>query len=196
MLATAADGDNRALNTIITDISRPVYRFCLSMLADAALAEDAAQDTLVKICSELESFEGRSKFSTWVYRIASNRCIDLLRRRKTRSEDSLDALAEARGGENALPSGSGEAETSRLADKLLVEAAMAKLEPQQRSLLALREVSGLSYDEIAEILAIPSGTVKSRIFRAREELLLVLRGLMPEEEKAHGTFDGAAASNG
>jgi len=187
LLADAVDGGD-ALNSIISDISQPVYRFCLSMLADPALAEDAAQDSLIKICSSLETFENRSKFSTWAYRIAANRCLDLLRRKKSRPEDSLDAIVETHDGDESLASGSGDAESAMLADKLLVEAALAKLEPEQRSVLVLREISGLSYDEIAETLAIPAGTVKSRIFRARQELLSVLKELMPEEKTALGTF--------
>ncbi len=182
-LQDAIDGDSVALNSLIGELTQPVYRFCLSMLADEALAEDAAQDVLIRICSSLAEFEGRSKFSTWVYRIASNRCLDLVRRKSSRAEYSLDALAEEHDGEETLSSSvRSEGDFSGpLADKLLVEAALAKLDPQARSILVLREVSGMAYDEIGEALDIPAGTVKSRLFRAREDMLVILRGLMPQD---------------
>lgn len=184
-LQNALDGDADALNVLLSDISRPVYRFCLSLLADPAQAEDAAQDVLVKICSSLDEFEGRSKFSTWVYRVASNRCMDLLRRRKSRPEDSLDALIEAgNGGDSRLLAARSTDDTAALADKLLVASALARLEPEQRAIIVLREISGLAYDEIGAALNLPEGTVKSRLFRAREELLLALQALNPSERRA------------
>ncbi|MDD2772652.1 MAG: RNA polymerase sigma factor [Elusimicrobiales bacterium] len=184
-LQNALDGDADALNALLSDISRPVYRFCLSLLADPAQAEDAAQDVLVKICSSLDEFEGRSKFSTWVYRVASNRCMDLLRRKKSRPEDSLDALIEAGNGVDCrLLAARSPDDTAALADKLLVASALARLEPEQRAIIVLREISGLAYDEIGAALNLPEGTVKSRLFRAREELLLALQALNPSEHRA------------
>lgn len=179
-LQDAIDGDAEALNSIVAELTPPVYRFCLSMLADEALAEDAAQDALVRVCSSLPEFEGRSKFSTWVYRIASNRCLDLLRSKSSRVEDSLDALAEAHDGEETIAAqAQGEGDFSGpLADRMLVEEALSKLDAQSRSILMLREVSGLAYDEISEALGIPEGTVKSRLFRAREDMMVILRRMM------------------
>jgi RNA polymerase sigma-70 factor (ECF subfamily) len=154
-----------------------VLRLCHSIVGPSE-AEDAAQEVFLKAYSALSDFRGDSQFSTWLYRIAYRHALNLLSKRKLRKTESLDALLEARGEtwpdfiQNAR---AGKAED----DRQLAQAALARLTPDQRLVLTLREMEGLSYAEMAEVLGLTLDAVKVRLFRARKALTDTLKTLDP-----------------
>lgn len=170
------NGDTDAFEKLVKAYEKQVYSLSYRMLSNAQDAQDAAQEAFVKAYVNLSSFRGDSKFSVWLFRLANNCCIDMLRRRK--ETVSLSAVSDD--GENIvldIPDSSPGPE-----DKLISrEAASAiaegiKLLPEDyRSCIVLREIGGQSYAEIAETLSLDIGTVKSRIFRARKRLLKQLK---------------------
>jgi len=147
------------------------------MLKNGQQAEDAAQEVLVKLLTSLKKFRGQSAFSSWVYSVTSNHCLDLLRKNTRRAEVSLEDICSA-GFEPGLPPESAASDA-----RMALEAALEKLSPEHRAVLTMRELSGLSYGEIAAALRCSEGTVKSRLFRAREELRAALE---PECQPEHG----------
>jgi RNA polymerase sigma-70 factor (ECF subfamily) len=128
---------------------------------------DATQEALIAIVRGIPAFDGRSAFTTWAYRVATNACLDELRRRRRRpdpvEDEVLDVLVERRGG-GPVDVDSG------VADRLDVDAALARLSPEFRAAVVLRDLAGLDYAEIGAILEIPPGTVRSRIARGRAAL--------------------------
>jgi RNA polymerase sigma-70 factor, ECF subfamily len=124
---------------------------------------DAAQDALIAIVRGLEHFDGRSAFSTWAYRVTTNACLDQLRRNRRRPTAPLDRDPEPARGH---PPGVDQAVT----DRLTLDDALAALPPAFRAAVVLRDVVGLDYAEIANVLDVPAGTVRSRIARGRRAL--------------------------
>jgi RNA polymerase sigma-70 factor (ECF subfamily) len=168
-------GDPRAMADLLRAYQRRVYAVCYRMVRNADEAADLTQDALVKIMEGLDSYDQRSAFSTWVIRVTMNCCLSYLRRKKVRRHGSLD---EPAGGmtvpraaqipaEGELPA-SKHVEQAELREVLL--AAMRTLEPQARAILVLRDLQELDYQQITEVMDIPIGTVKSRLFRARAAL--------------------------
>ena len=155
-----------------------VIRLCASMLGGWDEAEDAAQEVFLKAHRALPDFRGDASISTWLYRLASNHCLDALRARSRRRTDSWDELLERRGDElGALlraPDETGALEARDLAAK-----ALSALSPEYRLVLALRELEGLTYEEIAEATGATLDSVKARLRRARAELEAALRHLLP-----------------
>jgi len=136
------------------------------MTGDPTDAADACQEALIAIVRGLPAFDGRSAFGTWAYRVASNACLDELRRRKRRPEPGLpEGTAE-----RAAPGDHAEAATTRID----LDAALQSLPADFRNAVVLRDVCGLSYDEIAAALLLPPGTVRSRIARGRAALVPLL----------------------
>jgi RNA polymerase sigma-70 factor (ECF subfamily) len=134
-------------------------------------AEDAAQEIFLKTYRRLKDFRFESSFSTWLYRVAYHHSLDLMKARSRRPAESLDAMVETRGefaGETPAPSR--ETEQTDLARQVLEQ-----LRPEDRLLLTLREVQGLSYDELATALKLSLDAVKSRLRRGRESLRLAAR---------------------
>ena len=147
-----------------------VLGLCTSLLGDAHQAEDAAQEIFIKAYQSLRSFQGNSKFSTWLYRIAVNHCKDLLRKRSRQRTESLEALIEKSGDQvqNLWEPSFDPRNTKEASD--IVEKLLAMLSPDERLILTLREVQSLSYQEISETLGCSLDAVKSRLRRARETL--------------------------
>jgi RNA polymerase sigma-70 factor (ECF subfamily) len=169
-----------------------VYRLALRILRDEEMARDAVQEAFLKVYASLERFEGRSSFYTWLYRVVLNLCLDLRRRdrsgRHVEWAEEHTPLSEGADPESeepmegAAPSPHRALERAELRDRMA--AAIAELpEPARRTLL-LREVDGLSYEEIAQALEIPKGTVMSRLHYARRRMqkALVAGGLDWEKE--------------
>lgn len=165
-----ADGDARAFGDLISLYQRRIHAFCARMLQDPSEAEDLAQDVFLTVYQNAKEFRGESSFTTWIYRIARNQTLNrikYLERRGRSSRKSLDDLGEER-----LES------EDRAADDLvegeqsvrLVRAAIEALPEQQKTVLILRDIEGLAYEEITEITGLALGTVKSRIHRARSAL--------------------------
>lgn len=187
LLERARGGDRVALGALLTEHEAMLFAVCLRTLGDRETARDITQDTLVKAIQSLEFFDGRSRFSTWITRIAINACLSHLRKQRLRKHASLDAPAgrgSGRGGFSGSSGsgGSGISQTlhsmepepgSRIEQEETLECldrAMARIDPEQRVLLSLRDVRGLDYARIADALGVPVGTVKSRLFRARAAL--------------------------
>lgn len=169
----AAKGDHAAFEWLVEQYQTPVYRLCLRMSGNPEDAADLTQEAFLKAWRNLESFHFESAFSTWLYRLASNTCLDFLRQAKRRPTVSL--VTEDDEGEEQIMDVADDAATpeeqviTNLDREALCEG-LNRLPEEQRQLLILRAVNGLSYAEIAQILSIKEGTVKSRLARARETL--------------------------
>ena len=185
LVLRAQKGDSAAFEDIVRAHEATVYRLALRQLGSREDAEDAAQEVFLKAYTGLNSFRGDSKLSVWLYRITSNVCTDMLRRRRetvSLSQENEEGeplqleLPDERFDPVAL------AERKDLREQ--IGAALNALPPEAREILLLRELGGQSYDEIAAALDLDLGTVKSRIFRARKKLCALLEG----------NFSGDAAS--
>lgn len=172
-------GDSLAFQELIEEHEKRILNYCFRMLGNPADAEDAAQETFVKVYRFIDRFNGESSFSTWLYKIASNVCLDMLRKQKRRVSDAVSLYQNNGDGEEyALPiEDSAPTPYQNLqhneAQRALL-AALEKLGEEQKKVIVLREIQGLSYEEIAEITGLASGTVKSRINRARHALKKLL----------------------
>ena len=170
LVSRARAGDTAAFEQLMLDSQDRVYTLCLRMTGNREDALDLAKETFLNAWRGLSSFQGNSSFSTWVYRLASNACIDFLRKRKRRqqgeSPHSLDD-EEAPLPEPADPRGSPEEELERRELRRAVERGLQALPDHHRQVLVMRELSGMSYQEIGAVLDLDLGTVKSRIARAR-----------------------------
>ena len=185
IIARVLGGDTDAFEALVTEYEKNVYHLALKMTGNTEDAADLSQEAFIKAFHSLSSFRGDSKFSVWLYRIVSNVCLDFLRRRSRRQTVSL-SMEDEDGEEAQL-----DIPDERQAPELLLEKSMtreavrrglAQLPPEPRQILLLREIQGLSYEEIASALGIESGTVKSRIFRARKKLcaFLLADGNIPD----------------
>ncbi|MDY3079629.1 MAG: sigma-70 family RNA polymerase sigma factor [Oscillospiraceae bacterium] len=178
VIRSVLDGNINDFEQLVTAYEKNVYNLALRMVGDPDDAADITQETFIKAYRALGSFRGDSKFSSWIYRIASNVCLDFLRSRSRRAQVPLSFENEDEEGEIELPDMSQNPEKV-LMKKLSMEAVrrgMEKLPPKQRQILVLRELCGLSYAELAQTLSVEEGTVKSRIFRARKRLCAILLG--------------------
>ena len=167
----ARDGDPLAFEQLIHLYEKRVFALTRRMCKNPADAEEAAQETFLAAWQGLKFFRGESSFSTWLYRLASNACVDLLRkegRHQAAAGPSLndeEVLLEI---QDEAPSPHALAEQAELKEQ--IEAGLAALPEEYREVLILREIHQQSYDEISEILSLDLGTVKSRINRGRKRL--------------------------
>lgn len=165
------NGDRNAYAEIIRKYEVRARGLCLKMLSDQAQADDAAQEVFIKVYQNLKKFKGESLFSTWLYRVASNHCLDLLRKRRRQKTESWDALLESEGesvAQSFFSEGAPAKEVQGQAEQ--VEKLLKCLSEKHREVIVLRELQGLSYDELAEALGCSLDAVKSRLKRARQEL--------------------------
>ena len=186
LVAQVKQGDVRAFELLVVKYQRRIERLIGRMVRDTDLVQDIAQETFIRAYRALPQFRGESAFYTWLYRIAVNtakRAMVGLKRDPVVTESSLrsqhDESDETSRLENELSDGS--TPESVLASKQIadtVNAAINELSEDLRQAITLREIEGLSYEEIAEVMACPIGTVRSRIFRAREAIALRLRPLL------------------
>lgn len=170
-------GDANAFETLVLEYEKNVYNIALRMTGNSEDAADMTQEAFIKAYNSLQSFRGDSKFSVWLYRIVSNVCLDFLRSKNRRPTVSLSV--EDDDGEDAQLDVADESQSPELLlDRKLtresVRRGLDSLPPDYRQILLLREIQGLSYDEIAQALGLEVGTVKSRIFRARKRLCTFL----------------------
>ncbi len=164
------NGDRSAFAALVARYQQPVYNAAYRVLGNADDAADTAQAVFLKVAERLEEYDPRFKFFSWLYRIAVNESLNLLRRNGR--EEPLDEDAEIPGGESANPEWQlGEAQVSRR-----VQGALMKMRAEDRVMIALRHFSELSYREIGAILELDEKTVKSRLFEARSRL----RGLLQD----------------
>jgi RNA polymerase sigma-70 factor (ECF subfamily) len=171
-------GDERAFATVVRTYQGRVFNMVFRMVGNREEAEDLSQDVFVTVFQSIDTFRGDSKLSTWLYRVTVNHCknrLKYLRRRKKHLGRPLDEVAEAE-----LARGSGSAQTTYHAHiprpdeeasgrqmEVLLQREIAALEEEHRVLVVLRDIQGLSYQEIAEITGLNIGTIKSRLHRAR-----------------------------
>jgi RNA polymerase sigma-70 factor (ECF subfamily) len=149
-------------------------------------ADDACQEAMVKIVRSLPTFDGRSAFGTWAYRIATNAALDELRKRRRRPQ--LATVDDDARTEPQDPRAAGRVE--RVGDRLLLDQALAQLPDELRAAVVLRDVADLDYAEIAEVLDVPVGTVKSRISRGRTALAEILQLAVTEPSSGIRGSDG------
>lgn len=165
LLSAARSGDRAAFESLVRAHTRTVYAHALRFFGDPHAAEDVTQEVWIKVYRSLATFDDRARFSTWLYRVTRNACLDEVRSGKRRPvlADPPETVA-APGGD--------------LADQVVlrasIEAAMAALPPDERDALSAIALFGLTYAEAAAVLGVPAGTVKSRVFRARRALTVWL----------------------
>jgi RNA polymerase sigma-70 factor (ECF subfamily) len=173
-------GDVKAFESLVNQYQQRVANTVYSVLGRNCDVEDLAQEVFIKVYHSLKHLVLRGSFSSWLYRVTVNLCIDEIRRKKLRrffsietvSEDELDVHRHPPAEASAVLEGKELAQT--------IENAIGELKPEHRIVIVLRDVEGVSQDEMSEILNLPIGTVKSRIFRAREELRKKLEPYLEE----------------
>lgn len=190
-------GDQRAFKLLVERYQRKVYAVALGMLKNREDAMDVSQEAFVKVYKYLDHFKGDSSFYTWLYRIVTNLCVDHLRKASTQRRDkgefdegiateesSTAGILGSRLGTNPQKS----ALRAELGAKL--QEAMQELPEKHREILLLREIDGLSYEELAQILKIPKGTVMSRLFHARAKVQKILSDYLGEDGASEGLGEG------
>ena len=187
LIERARAGDSAALSDLLRRHHARVHAVCLRILGRRADADDAAQNALIAIARGLLAFDGRSAFSTWTYRIATNAALDELRRRRRRPQPRLD-VTDASGHSNE-PDRHAERALLVFENRQLVERALAGLPDDFRVAVVLRDVADLDYESIATILEVPIGTVRSRIARGRALLADSVGNRTPGSER-QSSLDG------
>ena len=170
------DGEVRAFELLLTRHRKSVYNFILRFVGNPVQAEDLLQETFLRVIKVAENYERQAKFTTWLYTIARNLCVDASRRSKHRKATSLDAPLEEDGESAALvevlPS-EGQAVDRQVIDKqagVRIRQAIDRLVEEQREVFIMRELLDMSFKEIAEVVGCPENTVKSRMRYALEKL--------------------------
>lgn len=159
LIRAAGAGDTAAFEELVRAYQSHIWRFLRHLLGDPELAEDITQETFVRVYRKLGTFRFRSKFSTWVFQVARNAGIDAVRSRQRR--ERLHTLMKPGASEVTL---GGELAVE-------IDAALQSLNPKLREAFVLIEASGLTYREAGRTIGVPEGTVKSRVYHAREQLL-------------------------
>jgi len=177
LIRQAQAGDRRSFDQLVTRAYPLVFNTAYRILGDHDAAADATQTSFVRAYRSLRTFRGSSSFTTWLYRIVSNVCLDMVRQRRRHAQSlTLDSDDEPQT-ERDIPDESAAPERSALESELqrAVHQALQKLTPEHRLVLTLYDLAGFSYEEIAATLKLPLGTVKSRLNRARLALRDELR---------------------
>jgi RNA polymerase sigma-70 factor (ECF subfamily) len=177
LVVRALGGTDAGFEELVRRYQRPIVSYVYRMIGNYETALDLTQEVFIKVYNSLARYRPEYKFSTWIYRIAHNAAIDYLRRTGPRTQE----LETADGYARPFPSGvmTPEQESEQQERRAEIEDVVRQLSPAYRELIILRHGHDLSYDEIAEVTGLPLGTVKNRIFRAREAMRspLVARGI-------------------
>ena len=181
LVERASGGDRRALEVLLDRHTDRIHVVCRRIVADPDDALDATQEAMISIARGIRRFDGRAAFTTWCYRVATNAALDELRRKRRRPV----AVDPTTGPEPIAP---GPAIEDRIGTRLDVDAALAELPEESRVAVVLRDLCDLDYAEIADVLDVPPGTVRSRISRGRA--LLVERLGNPEPSSVRQNDDG------
>ena len=174
LVASAKNGDRDAFSELVVRHASAVLTVAWRILGDRGLAEDVAQETFLAAFRSLGSFRVEARFSTWLYRIAVNKCRDLLRTRS--GERGVDLRGSETDGDTVEPVGTSPLHRSpeaQLLDKQRarhVAEALKRLPPLYREAFVLRHIEGLSYDEMRDVLGVDGGTLRMRVYKARQEL--------------------------
>lgn len=181
LLREAAGGSVPAFEQIIVNYEKLIYNIAYRLLGNPEDAMDAAQEAVIKIYCNIHKCNDINTLKAWICKITNNTCIDELRRRKGKREESLQKLTESEDGAYSI-----QFEVSEISPEdavllkernIVLQAAINKLPPKYKTLIVLRDINGLSYEELAEAAGLSMGTVKSRLSRARERLKRLLAGL-------------------
>jgi RNA polymerase sigma-70 factor, ECF subfamily len=165
LVTKATNGDKSALDVLVERYAPRVNRLAAQLLGDFEEARDAAQESLVKLCTRLKQFRGEAQFATWLHRLVVNTCRDRIARQRLRQAEPLE-LADEQAGDESDPS-----RAAQLADvRRDLAAALARLSQNQRAAVVLRDAFGLTYEEISRVARMPVGTAKCYVHRARERL--------------------------
>ena len=187
LIRKAKQGDMQAFEELILKHEKIVYNVALRMMNHSEDARDISQEVFLKAYRSLANFDERSQFSTWLYRITHNTCIDEMRKRKGKQSYSLEAELENEEGsmqrQIAYEGDTPEESLLREEQKSEILRALDTLSEEHKAAIILRDVKGLSYEEIAEILELSLGTVKSRISRARNHLKTEILKIQEQNEK-------------
>jgi RNA polymerase sigma-70 factor (ECF subfamily) len=169
LVATAVNGGDGSFEELVRRYQRPISAYVYRMVGNYESALDLTQEIFIKVYSSLKRYRAEFKFSTWIYKIAHNAAVDHLRRSATR-EQSLVVGSEGDNFDLPVESGclSPEQESERKERRIEIEAVVRTLPANYRELIILRHSQDLSYEEIVEVTGLPLGTVKNRLFRARE----------------------------
>lgn len=199
LIKQAKQGSNEAFEKLILHYEKSIYGVCMRLLKDEQAAYDAAQEVCVKVWRQLDKFEGNSKLSTWIYRIATNQCLDIIRKNKRRDEISLYQMNHESGEEwenegEVAEDPVGE-HMEQLALQNIIAIALEEVKSDYKHILMLRDMHGYSYEEISRHLGISVGTVKSRLSRARSAVKKILlqdrepyRSFFRHNQKREGTL--------
>ena len=184
IIQAAKAGDNEAFDKLVNRYYEMVYAVSFGVLNERESSRDVAQEVFIKVFRELQRFEGKSKFKTWLYRITVNSAIDQSRKKRlTQTIDATDASDDPEKAAKVLtdtkPGPRDRASQAELGQ--LIQKAMTKLSEDHRAVLVLREFQELSYEEIAETLDIGIGTVMSRLYYARKKMAEIL-GIQMEKK--------------
>ena len=178
LVDAARQGDVKAFAELVNRHQRRAYAVALGMVHDADDARDVCQEAFLKVHKNLATFEGEAQFFTWLYRIVMNLCIDLLRKRRGQQVEFDDAQGHDDPDVGGIaPVRTGFDPARALSDKELraqITRALAQLSPSHRAVLVMREVDGLSYQEMAETMSCSIGTIMSRLFHARKKMQAML----------------------
>jgi len=180
LVQTAVAGREASFEELVRRYQRPIAAYVYRMVGDYDSALDLTQEVFIKVYNSLARYRSEFKFSTWIYKIAHNAAIDHLRRHAVR-EQALTCSVDGERREVVIESRrlTPEQESERKERRTEIESVVQLLQASYRELIVLRHSHDLSYDEIAEVTGLPLGTVKNRLFRAREAMrdLLVQRGI-------------------
>lgn len=188
LVRLAQKGDVGAFGTLVRANEAKVYNLTLRMTGNPEDARDLAQEAFLLAYRRLPAFRMECSFSTWLYRLTANLCIDFLRRERRRKSMTVsmeDQMGQQEEGMSQWQEP--QAELERLEIRAVLEQGISRLSEEHRQILLLREMSGLSYEEIGSLLKLESGTVKSRLARARKQLREIL--------SADGNFSALISSN-
>ena len=169
LIERASGGDPEAFNRLMERHERRMYAVALRMCANREDAQDCLQEAMLRVYRSIGGFKGEASFSTWVYRITMNTCLDELRRRKNKQSSSLDDLLDE-GWAPADDRSSPEKHAVRAETARALRQTIQELPEDMRAAVVLRDIQGYTYEEIAGILETNVGTIKSRISRGREKL--------------------------
>lgn len=177
LVRRARHGDEAACHEMVDLYSAPLYRLAFSLTGNAEDAEDVLQETFSGAFRSLRGFQERSSLKTWLTRILMRQAARFHRGRFRRRTTSLEAFEDNPAGRNAAePAARNETDCGA---KMDIMQELERLSPDHREVIVLREMQGMSYDEIAGVLNVPRGTVESRLFRARQELKERLKDYLP-----------------
>lgn len=172
LIQKAQKGDTNAFGTLVASYEKFIFNVACKMFSNSEDAADIAQEALIKVYKNIDKFDFNSSFSTWLYRITVNACIDEMRRRKGKESFSIDAEDEESGLTVQIEDTSLGAEEKVIQNETVseVRAAIDKLSDEHKTVIILRDLQDMTYEQVAQTLDISIGTVKSRLARARKSL--------------------------